>query len=890
MPILRTTLGAARWAVVLASVGMIASYAAASASPAPRIPPAKPARTTLGPGTSSDRIAVKFAEGSRVRLERDGFAAPHVDVGPLRRTLSSAGVAPGAVRKLFDRPADALDAERARAERSGERALADLNLYYAITVPRGRDAARLCDALNALPTVELAVPFPAPAPPPVDLAPPTPDLTAEQGYRAPAPNGVGAAAIAGVPGADGTGTRIVDIEFSWQLGHEDLELPATANIDTATAIDPFPDDGDHGSAVLGVLGARSNGYGVTGIATGATHLVAPAFTEEYGYDLGRAVSNATALLRPGDVILIEQQTGVCGSFCDPFGATGCGPMEYFPPWYDAIAIATSLGIIVVEAAGNGNVDLDAPACGDAFDRRVRDSGAIVVGAGSAFDRGRLFFSSYGSRVDVQGWGEAVTTAGYGFRFDPGDPRQRYTSWFSGTSSASAIVAGVAAAVQGARLAAGAPPIRPGVLRTLLRATGTPQAIEGFSLPGQIGPLPDLERAIACGNGALDAGETCDDGNLRDRDGCSATCRIETCASCGGEPSSCTPPAKACLKCMRIVGAASLKLQIAHAAARTGCETAKVAGKLPSGTVCANEPKAAAKIAKASAQMTRKIAAACGGADKRCGTGDRDEVAPSVLAWPDRCPDLRDAGCTMTVDDCAGVSRCLDCMHGTAVDAIATQVFAELRPSTARADKRLNKCQQAIGKAVATAARAHATALQRCWGQRTRHRHAETCGDEHGISGAVRAAVESLARTEERLRQRICRACGGADGTCDGIDDLDPTAIGFTPFCGVLETATGRGCWRHVLALNDVVECVSCTAEFHVGCADAAGVPGFRAYPDTCMPPAASCCEPHEGIACADDVCTACVCGEDSFCCRVEWDPLCTAATTSRCAAECSCLE
>ena len=37
-----------------------------------------------------------------------------------------------------------------------------------------------------------------------------------------------------------------------------------------------------------------------------------------------------------------------------------------------------------------------------FDRAVRDSGAIVVGAGDATTRTALTFSSYGNRVDLQG--------------------------------------------------------------------------------------------------------------------------------------------------------------------------------------------------------------------------------------------------------------------------------------------------------------------------------------------------------------------------------------------------------------------------------------------------------------------------------------------------------
>ena len=99
-----------------------------------------------------------------------------------------------------------------------------------------------------------------------------------------------------------------------------------------------------------------------------------------------------------------------------------------------------LALSSIEAAGNGRVDLDDDRCQQRFDRNIRDSGAIIVGAGHAETRERLSFSSYGQRVDLQGWGHRVTTTGYGGLFDPSDIRQRYTSSFNGTSSASPIVA------------------------------------------------------------------------------------------------------------------------------------------------------------------------------------------------------------------------------------------------------------------------------------------------------------------------------------------------------------------------------------------------------------------------------------------------------------------
>ncbi len=44
----------------------------------------------------------------------------------------------------------------------------------------------------------------------------------------------------------------------------------------------------------------------------------------------------------------------------------------------------------------------------------------------------------------------------------------------------------------------------------------------------------------CGNGVIETGETCDDGDYIGGDGCSATCQVETGWTCTGTPSVCTP--------------------------------------------------------------------------------------------------------------------------------------------------------------------------------------------------------------------------------------------------------------------------------------------------------------------------------------------------------------
>jgi len=276
----------------------------------------------------------------------------------------------------------------------------------------------------------------------------------------------------------------VDIEYDWALAHEDLGLPSDRDIETLTP-DPFGGP-DHGTAVLGILSGVPNSFGVTGIVPAARALVARASTVEMGYLPSRAIGLAMSVLSPGDVIVIEQQHWVCD--------TGeYGPLEYYQDVFDAVSVATAKGIIVVAAAGNGNVNLDSPACLGAFDRRRRDSQAIIVGAGSSGDRSRLDFSSYGSRVDVQGWGENVATTGYGDMFNPdNDVRRYYTKSFNGTSSATPIVAGAVLVIQGVRKACGLPPATPLEMRDLLVRSGLNQ---GEPSTTHIGPLPNIAAAL-----------------------------------------------------------------------------------------------------------------------------------------------------------------------------------------------------------------------------------------------------------------------------------------------------------------------------------------------------------------------------------------------------------
>lgn len=463
----------------------------------PRSVAVKPARTALTAGLSDRVLHVKFREGSTVRVRRNAVVSlASDDIGGVR---ALAARHPG-IRfvRMYSRPELRLAREVAAIERRSGRALADPNLWYQVVLPKGSDIAKVADEFNALPIVEIAYPEPLP------VAAPTPDYSAQQAYGSPAGTGVGAFAAQAKPGGTGDQVQIFDVEYSWNVNHEDLgkaALPGTL-IPNGTPQDPF-NDNNHGTAVLGEMVADNNGSGVLGLAHGATlRLVNANRAELPGYRLAEAIDLARSNANRGDVILIEQQTtGPNG--CDGTTQVGCVPVEWFQGYYDAIVTAAAAGIYVIEPAANGSQNLGETATyGDPFPLGRADSGAIMVGAGGGSGgscgpvRQRLTFSNYGPRVDVQGWGECVVTTGYGGLQGSSQSNDAYTNTFGGTSSASPIVASAVAVYSSIlQTAAGdntdALP-SPQEMREALKAFGTAQANPG----GQnIGPLPNLAPLV-----------------------------------------------------------------------------------------------------------------------------------------------------------------------------------------------------------------------------------------------------------------------------------------------------------------------------------------------------------------------------------------------------------
>ena len=409
---------------------------------------------------------------------------------------------------VFRQSLSFLDGLRAHTEKRTGRRASDLANYYSVKLAKGVDSQRVLDALNAVPIIEQAYLRPRTVEP--DIPPPTGDYSGMQNYLNSDDNGIYAREAWPEPGAKGDYVQLIDIENGWNISHE--EFPSFFAVP-----DYIDEDDDHGTAVMGMLVARHDGSGIDGIVPNAA---AGLVTNDRGPFRTRnnagAVLEAAALLSVGDVILLEAQTGgPSGTDCpcewdegSPHPQCGLVPVEWADDAYDAIVAAASAGLIVVEAAGNGQANLDDERFNGRFDRAQRDSGALIVASSAIDSRVRRCYSTFGSRIDLHGWGTGIMTAGYGVANNDcspgdatclsagearvgGDRNQWYTPNFGGTSGASPMVTGAAVALQGVMLARGYSPLNWLEMRQVLVAGGTRPD------PGHlIGPLPNIVASIA----------------------------------------------------------------------------------------------------------------------------------------------------------------------------------------------------------------------------------------------------------------------------------------------------------------------------------------------------------------------------------------------------------
>ena len=441
------------------------------------------------------------------------------------RSLNAVLNAAGAVMLPIFGSEPRVAASRAATAVAEAALLPDLTSYYSVQVDPDK-MAKLAEDLMNVPAVQAAYVKP-PATPPLwrdesdtqmaNAAPdgelaPTASFTARQLYLDVAPGGIDARYGWTRSGGKGQGVRIIDIEGAWRFTHEDLlqnqggVIGGTQSTDIGWR--------NHGTAVTGVFGGDENAFGINGI-TPLANVRAISIFSSGGANSAAAIRQAADALSAGDIILIELHRP--GPDANGSGQDGFIAVEWWPDDFAAVVYAASRGVIVVEAAGNGARNLDAavfntrpagfpPSWRNPFNLANAQSGAIIVGAGAppsgthgrdhGPDRSRLEFSNFGARVDAQGWGREVTTAAYGDLQGGGNEDLWYTDTFSGTSSASPVVVGAVACMQGALRGASRPLLTPTTARNILRTTGSPQTdAPGRPATQRIGNRPNLRQAL-----------------------------------------------------------------------------------------------------------------------------------------------------------------------------------------------------------------------------------------------------------------------------------------------------------------------------------------------------------------------------------------------------------
>lgn len=344
---------------------------------------------------------------------------------------------------------------------------------------------------------------------PEDYPPTTEDFTQLQTWQDPDP-GLNAK-WAWSQNILGQGVGFYDVEQAAHISHEDLvdasleylrplpphQLPPNSNY-------PGGPSYRHGTASLGCTLAQHNSYGMNGVAPLADGHFATAWSQQDTYEPDTSIAECIADASEGDVILLEVQTN------GPDGANDgvypdYVPLEYYSSTWNLTRAASDAGIIIVAAAGNGNVNLDHTLLTSYSNRG--DSGAIIVGAGdSDLTHNKRSSSTYGSRVNVHAWGVSVATTGYTAigpsyseifdTYEDTDDRtlqkvlQGYAPSWSGTSSASACIAAICVGIQSHAKNVLQRPLTPLEMRTLLVQNSTPQGTGG-----NIGPIPNMRKAL-----------------------------------------------------------------------------------------------------------------------------------------------------------------------------------------------------------------------------------------------------------------------------------------------------------------------------------------------------------------------------------------------------------
>lgn len=422
-----------------------------------------------------------------------GSTGPESAFAAVAQTHGLIEAQPVSTREEVERDQARINALRDRALESGapespfeqssrlER-LSRLSSYISLRFPPGTSVDAVLAQLNALPQVKRAAVLPELAPPSF----PTDVMIGTSGSQVQVDPQTGIQRQwylhrTRVPQAwqlaRGADVVIADVDFGCRVTHRDLvgAIERTHNAFDRTDVLTFLDKGGHGTAVLGIAGARSNGEGIAGYAPDAKLWAIQGNTGTSPRKTDTPWSDAIRFVRETDagerrkVLLVELQTSPLAGNSEQVGSIN-----------QAIRQAIAENCVVVVAAGNGDRRADRDDAGHPFDA----TGSILVGA-TIFDavNRRARFSNFGPTVVVSAPGDEIRDVTCGPSAD-----NAYRNDFGGTSGAAAKVAGAVALMLSVNRF-----LTHDQVRDILRATGSQIILDDPDKP--IGVFLNTEAAV-----------------------------------------------------------------------------------------------------------------------------------------------------------------------------------------------------------------------------------------------------------------------------------------------------------------------------------------------------------------------------------------------------------
>jgi subtilisin family serine protease len=255
----------------------------------------------------------------------------------------------------------------------------------------------------------------------------------------------------------GAGVVIADVDFGCRISHRDLvgaighthnSFDGTTNVSCGQKV-------GHGTAVLGIAGARADGEGLAGYAPEAELWAIQGNTgcspNKNEKPWSAAINHVLDTDAPGKrkVLLIELETKNRG-----------GNYEQMPSINNLIRDAIAQNCVVVVTAGNG----ERPVNLTDNDQPFEPTGSILVGATIFHEEKniRAEFSNYGPEVVVSAPGDEIHDVTCSPKADTA-----YRNDFGGTSGAAAKVAGTVALMLSVN-----PNLTHAEVREILRTTGS----------------------------------------------------------------------------------------------------------------------------------------------------------------------------------------------------------------------------------------------------------------------------------------------------------------------------------------------------------------------------------------------------------------------------------